>query len=117
MDTSKPQGLFGPEEERDFIRDHLGPELEKSGDLDALFFCKIFGCQKTVDFFCRGMDLKLIAWDHNRDELVLRAQTWGKPSKGWTIPIGKRRFLRQSIFGWFCEDAVTFIVYPCWDFC
>lgn len=44
--------LYSPEEERDFIRDHLGPELEKS-----------------------GLDLKLIAWDHNRDDLFLRAHT------------------------------------------
>mmetsp|Transcript_70546 Transcript_70546/g.228489 ORF Transcript_70546/g.228489 Transcript_70546/m.228489 type:complete len:841 (-) Transcript_70546:76-2598(-) len=44
--------LFSPEEERDFIRDHLGPALESS-----------------------GMDLKLIGWDHNRDDLFLRART------------------------------------------
>lgn len=44
--------LYSPQEERDFIRDHLGPELEKS-----------------------GLDLKLIAWDHNRDDLFLRAHT------------------------------------------
>ena len=30
------RGLYGPEEERDFIRDHLGPELEKSGHLDPM---------------------------------------------------------------------------------
>jgi hypothetical protein len=28
------RGLYSPEEERDFIRDHLGPELEKSGFWD-----------------------------------------------------------------------------------
>mmetsp|Transcript_43946 Transcript_43946/g.140005 ORF Transcript_43946/g.140005 Transcript_43946/m.140005 type:complete len:614 (-) Transcript_43946:246-2087(-) len=44
--------LFDPAEERDFIRDHLGPAIDSS-----------------------GMDLKLIAWDHNRDDLYLRAHT------------------------------------------
>ncbi|CAJ1418831.1 unnamed protein product [Effrenium voratum] len=44
--------LYSPAEERDFIRDHLGP---------ALANC--------------GQDLKLIAWDHNRDDLFQRAHT------------------------------------------
>mmetsp|Transcript_41236 Transcript_41236/g.106691 ORF Transcript_41236/g.106691 Transcript_41236/m.106691 type:complete len:747 (-) Transcript_41236:170-2410(-) len=39
-------------EERDFVRDHLGPTLEDS-----------------------GMDLKLLVWDHNRDEMFARAKT------------------------------------------
>ena len=42
--------LYSAEAERDFIRDHLGPSLEAS-----------------------GMDLKIVAWDHNRDELFRRA--------------------------------------------
>ncbi|HKB89875.1 MAG TPA: glycoside hydrolase family 30 protein [Opitutaceae bacterium] len=43
--------LYTPEEERDFIRDHLGPTLAKEG-LDAV---------------------RLLAWDHNRDRLDARA--------------------------------------------
>ena len=35
--------LYSAEEERDFVRDHLGPALKAS-----------------------GMDLKLLVWDHNR---------------------------------------------------
>jgi len=45
--------LFTAEEERDFIRDHLGPVLTSSGMKDK----------------------KLIAWDHNRDLLYQRAST------------------------------------------
>lgn len=45
--------IFTAEEERDFIRYHLGPALEKSG----------LGSRK------------LIAWDHNRDLIYQRAAT------------------------------------------
>jgi len=44
---------FTAEEERDFIKNYLGPTLQKSG----------FG------------DKKLIAWDHNRDLIYQRAST------------------------------------------
>lgn len=44
--------LFTAEAERDFVRDHLGPALETS-----------------------GLRLKLIVWDHNRDDMYTRAQT------------------------------------------
>mmetsp|Transcript_49972 Transcript_49972/g.154434 ORF Transcript_49972/g.154434 Transcript_49972/m.154434 type:complete len:608 (-) Transcript_49972:32-1855(-) len=50
--------VFSAEEERDFIRDHLGPALEKS-----------------------GLDLKLLAWDHNRDDLFRRAVTIEKDAE------------------------------------
>jgi len=43
--------LYTAEEERDFIRDHLGPMLEKG-----------------------RLDIKILAWDHNRDELFARAR-------------------------------------------
>jgi len=43
--------LYSVEEERDFVRDYLGPALEAS-----------------------GMDLKLLCWDHNRDQILQRAQ-------------------------------------------
>lgn len=42
--------LYTATEERDFVRDYLGPALEAS-----------------------GMDVKLFCWDHNRDELLHRA--------------------------------------------
>ncbi|QDU33235.1 O-Glycosyl hydrolase family 30 [Poriferisphaera corsica] len=45
--------IYESEDERDFVRDHLGPVLEKEG-LD---------------------DKKLIVWDHNRDYLFERAST------------------------------------------
>lgn len=45
--------LYSAEEERDFIRDHLGPALRRHGLSDR----------------------RLIAWDHNRDFLFARAAT------------------------------------------
>ena len=43
--------IWSAEEERDFVRDHLGPELAKAG----------LG------------DIKIVIWDHNRDLMVERA--------------------------------------------
>jgi glucosylceramidase len=43
--------LYSGEEERDFVRDHLGPTLEKA-----------------------GLDTKIIIWDHNRDIMYERAK-------------------------------------------
>ncbi len=45
--------IYSAQEERDFVRDHLGPELAAAG-LD---------------------DVRIIIWDHNRDQLVERAST------------------------------------------
>ncbi|MCA0989301.1 glycoside hydrolase family 30 protein [Guptibacillus algicola] len=45
--------LYTAEEERDFIKDHLGPTLQKRGK----------------------NDLKVIIWDHNRDVVYERAKT------------------------------------------
>ncbi len=45
--------IYTGEEERDFVRDHLGPELEKAGLLKQI---------------------KLLIWDHNRDLLYERAK-------------------------------------------
>jgi glucosylceramidase len=45
--------IFTAEEERDFIKEHLGPTLQKNGLADK----------------------KLIAWDHNRDQIYQRAST------------------------------------------
>ena len=46
--------LYTAEEERDFIRDYMGPTLEKAGLSNK----------------------KLIAWDHNRDLIYQRASTY-----------------------------------------
>jgi len=46
--------IYTAQEEAEFIRDHLGPALEKNGMSDK----------------------KLIAWDHNRDLLYQRASTY-----------------------------------------
>jgi len=43
--------VYSAEEERDFVRDHLGPELERAG----------LG------------HIRIVIWDHNRDEMVERA--------------------------------------------
>ncbi|MGI9428236.1 MAG: glycoside hydrolase family 30 protein [Bythopirellula sp.] len=45
--------IYSAEEERDFVRDHLGPALEKNG----------------------LRHINLIVWDHNRDQLFDRAKT------------------------------------------
>lgn len=45
--------LYSHEEERDFVRDYLGPALHENG------------CQQT----------KILVWDHNRDLLFHRAKT------------------------------------------
>ncbi|WP_026691334.1 glycoside hydrolase family 30 protein [Alteribacter aurantiacus] len=45
--------LYTAEEERDFIKDHLGPTFEKNG----------------------LQDKKIVIWDHNRDIIVERAET------------------------------------------
>jgi glucosylceramidase len=44
--------LYTPEEERDFVKNHLGPALAKAG---------------------LGEKIKLIGWDHNRDRIEARA--------------------------------------------
>ncbi|NLG81301.1 MAG: glycoside hydrolase family 30 protein [Bacilli bacterium] len=44
--------IYSSEEERDFVRDYLGPTIEKS-----------------------GLDVGIIVWDHNRDIMVERAAT------------------------------------------
>merc|ERR1719277_468860 len=44
--------IFSAEEERDFVRDFLGPSLEAA-----------------------NLGMKLLVWDHNRDDMWLRAHT------------------------------------------
>jgi glucosylceramidase len=67
--------LYSAEEERDFVRDHLGPALERAG---------------------LGR-VKIIAWDHNRDLMVERASVmYGDPEAA--------RFVWGTGFHWYGED-------------
>lgn len=68
--------IFTAEEERDFVRDHLGPTLEKAG----------LGGKK------------IIAWDHNRTQLYQRASTiLSDPAAA--------RYLWGIGFHWYVEDT------------
>ena len=66
---------YSAEEERDFVRDHLGPELARAG----------LG------------HIKIVIWDHNRDEMVERANTvFSDPQTA--------RFVWGTGFHWYGED-------------
>lgn len=67
--------LYSAEEERDFVRDHLGPELAKAG-LDHV---------------------KIVIWDHNRDGLVERASVVYADAEA-------ARFIWGTGFHWYGED-------------
>ena len=67
--------IFSGEEERDFVRDHLGPALEKAG----------LG------------DLKLMIWDHNRGLLYQRAKVVYDDPKA-------ARFVWGAAFHWYVGD-------------
>jgi glucosylceramidase len=67
--------LYTAEEERDFVRDHLGPELEAAG---------------------LGR-VKIVIWDHNRDLMVERANTvFSDPAAA--------RYVWGTGFHWYGED-------------
>ena len=67
--------LYTAEEERDFVRDHLGPELEAAG----------LG------------HVKIVIWDHNRDLMVERANTvYSDPAAA--------RYVWGTGFHWYGED-------------
>ena len=67
--------LYTAEEERDFIKDHLGPSLEKHNLLDR----------------------KVIIWDHNRDVMVERARTvLSDPDAA--------KYVWGTGFHWYCGD-------------
>jgi glucosylceramidase len=67
--------IYSAEEERDFVRDHLGPALHAAG-LGAV---------------------KIVVWDHNRDELVERASTvYSDPEAS--------RYVWGAGFHWYVED-------------
>ncbi len=67
--------LFSAEEERDFIRDHLGPALEQAG---------LGG-------------VRIVAWDHNRDAMVERASVL------YADPAAARHIWGVG-FHWYVED-------------
>jgi glucosylceramidase len=67
--------IYSAEEERDFVRDHLGPALEKAG----------LG------------HLKLMIWDHNRDWLVHRARVaYADPEAA--------KYIWGSAIHWYAEE-------------
>ena len=67
--------IYTAEEERDFVRDHLGPALEQAG----------LG------------DIKIVIWDHNRDEMVERASVVLSDPQA-------ARFVWGTGFHWYGED-------------
>lgn len=68
--------IYTAEEERDFVRDYLGPTLEKSGILDRV---------------------KLLVWDHNRDMLYERAKVV------YDDPLAAR-YIWGAAFHWYVGD-------------
>lgn len=68
--------LYSAEEERDFIRDHLGPSLLSAG-LD---------------------DIRIVCWDHNRDHLYHRARTILSDPEA-------ARYVWGSGFHWYMDDC------------
>jgi glucosylceramidase len=67
--------LYSAEEERDFVRDHLGPALHAAG----------------------LADVKIVVWDHNRDLLAERASViYGDPAAA--------RYVWGAGFHWYGED-------------
>jgi glucosylceramidase len=68
--------IFTAEEERDFVRDHLGPVLHASGMADK----------------------KIVAWDHNRTQLYQRSSTLlSDPATA--------RYLWGIGFHWYLDDT------------
>jgi glucosylceramidase len=68
--------IYTDEEERDFVRDYLGPTLEKSGLLGRV---------------------KLLIWDHNRDLLYERAKAVYDDPKA-------SRYIWGAAFHWYVSD-------------
>ncbi|MFA7343365.1 MAG: glycoside hydrolase family 30 protein [Terrimicrobiaceae bacterium] len=68
--------VYSPAEERDFVRDHLGPALERAG----------LG------------HVKIIIWDHNRERLYDRAKAvYSDPAAA--------RFVWGAGFHWYCANV------------
>ncbi len=68
--------IYTAEEERDFIKDHLGPTLEKAG----------YG------------DKKILIWDHNRDVMVQRAKRILEDSEA-------AKYVWGTGFHWYVSEA------------
>lgn len=67
--------IYTAEDERDFVRDHLGPALEKAG----------------------MSDIKIMIWDHNRDFLVHRAAvSYNDPAAS--------KYIWGTGFHWYSDD-------------
>ncbi|MDD5350954.1 MAG: glycoside hydrolase family 30 protein [Chthoniobacteraceae bacterium] len=67
--------IYSAREESDFVRDYLGPTLENAG----------LG------------HVKIIIWDHNRDQLVRRAAAaYGDPAAS--------RYIWGTGYHWYCDD-------------
>lgn len=80
---------YSAEEERDFVRDHLGPELALAG----------LG------------HIKIVIWDHNRDEMVERANTvYSDPQAA--------RYVWGTGFHWYGEDHFDHVqqVHDAWPY-
>lgn len=68
--------VYSPEQERDFVRDHLGPTLHAAG----------------------FADVKLLVWDHNRDQLFERVKViYDDPAAA--------RYVWGAGFHWYVTDA------------
>ncbi|WP_411745338.1 glycoside hydrolase family 30 protein [Reinekea sp.] len=68
--------IYSPEEERDFIRDHLGPALHKNG----------------------LQDINIVCWDHNRDNLYQRASIILSDAEA-------AKYVWGSGFHWYMDNA------------
>lgn len=67
--------VYTAEDERDFVRDHLGPVLEKEN----------------------LADVKIIIWDHNRDKMYERAKTvYDDPAAA--------KYVWGTGFHWYCDN-------------
>ena len=66
---------YSAEEERDFVRDHLGPALHRNG----------------------LADLKLMVWDHNRYRLYDRVRTIYKDPEA-------AKYIWGAAFHWYCDE-------------
>jgi glucosylceramidase len=79
--------IYSAEEERDFVRDHLGPELERAG---------------------LGR-IRIVIWDHNRDLMVERASVvYSDPAAA--------RYVWGTGFHWYGEDRFDHVqlVHDAW---
>ena len=79
--------IYSAEEERDFVRDHLGPELARAG-LDRI---------------------KIVIWDHNRDLMVERANTVLSDPEA-------AKYVWGTGFHWYGEDCFDHVqqVHDAW---